>query len=283
LYQRLTSACRYSCVVAVALVIALVPTLTHPQSATLSRRQIDGSTRSSFEASIARMQNELRPRRREAFEAALAAIWIGRTVGTGDLDEDGDVDSDDVRALVADAGDLLTDIQRGNLLSAIEGREQKSAGGYTVAAFMKQLDGLGDDEVIGLAGRPSNQPFLGVIADPRAGFSGPAHSSSRVPLELCALFSGAAAHLPDNTVPIVRVPPRYPLTALDRRQSGAVCLEFTVARDGTPKDIVVLGSTSTVFEQPALAAFSQWRFQPRLLAGSPVEPRRWLTQITFQL
>jgi len=185
--------------------------------------------------------------------------------------------------LVEDAGDLLTDIRRGNLLPAIEAREQKSAGVYTAAAFMEQLDGLGYNEVLGLAGGPSTKPFLHVLADLRAGFSGRAHSSSRVPLDLCAVFSGAAAHLPDNTVPIVRVPPRYPITALDRRQSGAVCLEFTVAGDGTPKDIVVLGSTSTVFEQPALAAFSQWRFQPRPLAGSSVEPKRWLTQITFQL
>lgn len=275
--------CRCSCVVAVALVITFVPTLTYPQSSESTGRQIDGSTRSSFEASIARMQNELRPRRREDFEAALAAIWIGRTVGTGDLDGDGDVDSDDIRALVDDASDLLTDIQRGNLLSAIEVREQKSVGVYTVAAFMEQLDGLGYDEVLGLAGGPRNEPFLDVLADLRAGFSGPAHSSSRVPLDLCALFSGAAAHLPDNTVPIVRVPARYPQAALGRRQSGAVCLEFTVAGDGTPKDIVVLGSTSTVFEQPALAAFSQWRFQPRSLVGSSVEPRRWLTQVTFQL
>jgi protein TonB len=96
------------------------------------------------------------------------------------------------------------------------------------------------------------------------------------------VFSGASARLPDNTVPIVRVPPNYPEAALHRHQSGAVCLEFTVAGDGTPKDILVLGSTSTVFEQPALAAFSRWRFQPRFVPDSG-EPRRWLAQITFQL
>jgi TonB family protein len=275
--------CYCAVAVAVALVSALAATSTYSQPAEADGIRIDGSTKASLEASIARLQNELRARRRADFETALAVIWIGQTVGTGDLDRDGDVDSVDVRSLMADADDLLTEIERGNLLSAIEEREEKRTGAYTAAAFVEQLDGLGHDEVLELAGRPSNEPFLDVLGELRAGVSGAGNPSFRVPVDLCALFSGASARLPDNTVPIVRVPPRYPQTALDRRQSGAVCLEFTVAGDGTPKEIVVLGSTSTMFEQPALAAFSQWKFQPRSLAGAPVEPRRWLTQITFQL
>ena len=255
--------------VAVALVIALVPTSTYSQS---RGRQIDGSTKASFEASVALLQNQLRSRHREDFERALAVIWMGNTVGTGDFDRDSDVDDDDARFLGQDARDLLTDIQRGNLLSAIEKRE-RNAGGYTAAAFIGQLDGLGYDEVLELAGRPSEEPFLGPLRQLRSGLSGPG-----VLVDLCGLVSSASVVAPDSVVPIVRVAPRYPQRALEDGLSGAVCLEFAVERDGTPKDIVVLGSTSTVFERPALAAFARWKYPPGTLVGE-----RWRTQIGFQL
>jgi periplasmic protein TonB len=78
------------------------------------------------------------------------------------------------------------------------------------------------------------------------------------------------------------VAPRYPQSAMDRRLSGAVCFEFTVGTDGTPRDIVVLGSTATVFEQPAPAALARWKYPP-LADGAPVVDRRLRTQIVFQL
>jgi hypothetical protein len=137
-----------------AIGIALTPLSTSAQPN--ERGRIDGSSAASFEASIVRLQNELPTRRREDFETALAVIWIRSTVASADADSDGDMDLDDIRLLEAHADALLTDIRRGNVVSAIEEREQD---GYTAADYFHQLDGLGYDEVLSLAGRPSADDY----------------------------------------------------------------------------------------------------------------------------
>jgi TonB family protein len=256
------------------LVVALVPAPTFAQPAEPRGPQIDGSTKRSFETSIAQLQNELRPRQREDFERALAIIWLSHTIDGDDLDEDGDVDADDARFLVEDTRDLLTKIQRGDTLAAIEAREGR-ANGYTATEFLKELDGLDHEEVVELAGRPSGEAFLGFLRQQTARSWSTGSQRGFVPIDLCKLFPGPSR---DEAHPIAAVAPRYPQRALERGQSGAVCLEFTLDQDGVPKDIVVLDSTSSIFERPALAALTQWEYQPRRL-----EPLRVRTQMVFQL
>jgi hypothetical protein len=107
------------------------------------------------------LQNELRERRREDFDVALAIIWVSNTVDS-DFDDDGDTDLDDMRLLEQDADDLLTNIRRGNVVSAIEDRAE-TGDEYTAADYFKQLDGLGYDEVVGLAGRPSGESYQAAV------------------------------------------------------------------------------------------------------------------------
>ena len=118
-------------------------------SACSSSRRIDGSNAATFERSVAMLQNDLSSRRREDFDVALAVTWM-RAAGldAGDFDGDGDTDYFDARAMADNAGDLLVVIQRGDLVSAIE----DSKGAAAAAAYFKQLDGLGYDEVVELAG-----------------------------------------------------------------------------------------------------------------------------------
>jgi hypothetical protein len=149
--------------VVITLVIALaaIPT-PNAQPAGSSDRRIDGTSPASFERSVAMLQNELAPRRREELELALAVIWMTNTADLADVDRDGNasVDANDFRNMKEDALDLLTDIQRGDVVSAIEDRA-KDEHEYTAADYFAQLDGLGYDEVVDLAGRSGTAPAEG--------------------------------------------------------------------------------------------------------------------------
>ena len=122
-----------------------------------SSRRIDGSSAATFERSVAMLQNDLPPSRREDFDIALAVTWMrAATPDAGDVDGDGDADYFDARAMADNAGDLLAAIQRGDLVSAVE----KSKGEAVAAAYFKQLDGLGYAEVVALAGDLDTRQYV---------------------------------------------------------------------------------------------------------------------------
>ena len=82
-----------------------------------------------------------------------------------------------------------------------------------------------------------------------------------------------AAAQSDAPAPIHVVPPQYPARALQRGRSGAVTLRFTIDVNGSTKDIEVVESSSSVFEDAAVEALSKWRYAPRTENGQPVEWR----------
>lgn len=129
-------------------------------------RVLDGSSPAKLETSVALLQNDLGGRRREELDVALAMIWMNRTANSGDVDGDGDFDVDDIRQLEIDATALLTEIRRGNLVSAIEER-QELGGDYTAADYFAQLHGLGFDEILSLAGRPTESGYLDAVRQAR--------------------------------------------------------------------------------------------------------------------
>jgi protein TonB len=69
---------------------------------------------------------------------------------------------------------------------------------------------------------------------------------------------------------INRTAPNYPALARQTRISGTVRLHAIIAKDGTVQQLEVL-SGHPLLVQAALDAVRQWRYQPTLLNGEPVE------------
>jgi TonB family protein len=95
------------------------------------------------------------------------------------------------------------------------------------------------------------------------------------------IFGAAAQSDVANLVPLVRVAPTYPPEALQAGREGVVVLEFTIAADGTTKDIVLVEASSPEFEVPAVTALLGWRYDPA--ATGAIERRGVHTTIRFQL
>jgi len=86
------------------------------------------------------------------------------------------------------------------------------------------------------------------------------------------------ATLPSDTAPtreariLQRVSPDYPVEAERHRIEGLVDLSFTVDPEGKVTDVIVIHSEpSDVFDRAAATAVRHWRYEPRLLSGTPVE------------
>jgi len=67
-----------------------------------------------------------------------------------------------------------------------------------------------------------------------------------------------------------RVQPTYPPLARQTRISGTVRLHAIISKDGTIQQLEVI-SGHPLLQQSALDAVRQWRYQPTLLNGEPVE------------
>ena len=59
-------------------------------------------------------------------------------------------------------------------------------------------------------------------------------------------------------LPIVKVAPSYPSSAMSRGLEGYVILEYTVTRQGTVRDPVVIESSSSLFERSAIRSAVCW-------------------------
>lgn len=71
-----------------------------------------------------------------------------------------------------------------------------------------------------------------------------------------------------------RVEPKYPQQAWDQQVSGWVDLEFTVATDGSTRDVrVVASEPARVFDSAAVTAMRRYRYEPVVRDGSPLELR----------
>jgi TonB family protein len=66
----------------------------------------------------------------------------------------------------------------------------------------------------------------------------------------------------------------YPVRAAENSVAGWVDIEFTVATDGSVKNLIVLNAEPKgVFENNAMQALRRWRYKPVLENGTPVDAR----------
>ena len=85
-------------------------------------------------------------------------------------------------------------------------------------------------------------------------------------------------------VPQVRIEPDYPPQAKDRGIEGWVLFQFTVTREGRVKDIVILDAQPKgIWDRNTIRAASNWRYQPALKDGKPVETRGVKVKHIFEL
>jgi TonB family protein len=90
--------------------------------------------------------------------------------------------------------------------------------------------------------------------------------------------------VPANQLKLLKsVQPAYPAKAQSKKLEGWVDLEFTVSEAGKVQDVAVrAASTPGVFEDAAVKAVSQWRYQPILRDARPV-PVRTEIRVRFSL
>lgn len=104
------------------------------------------------------------------------------------------------------------------------------------------------------------------------------------PLDESLTKSDAKPQATQQWLPTVFVPAFYPQKALDKGIEGHVTLEFTVTRTGSLQDVVVIDSSPPgYFEEAALKAATQFRYEPRIINGEPVDVPRAQYKMIFKL
>lgn len=83
---------------------------------------------------------------------------------------------------------------------------------------------------------------------------------------------------------IVGAPAEYPRRALRRNTEGFVVVSFTVTKAGDVTDVqVVEADPQGYFEESVIEAVEKYKFQPRLVNGSPVEAKGISRRVVFKL
>ena len=86
-------------------------------------------------------------------------------------------------------------------------------------------------------------------------------------------------------LPIVKVAPIYPNRALTRGIEGFCVVQYTVTRQGTVKDPVVVTDqcTSTLFHNASVNAALKFKYKPRIMDGEAVEVPGVQNKFTYEI
>ena len=86
-------------------------------------------------------------------------------------------------------------------------------------------------------------------------------------------------------LPIVKVAPIYPNRALTRGIEGYCVVQYTVTRQGTVKDPVVIEDqcTSTLFHRASINAALKFKYKPRIMDGEAVEVPGVQNKFTYEI
>jgi protein TonB len=95
-------------------------------------------------------------------------------------------------------------------------------------------------------------------------------------------FVDSEGHRGPHPKAIYTPDPDYSEEAREAKLEGTVRLGFTVAKDGSVHNINVIKSLGKGLDEKAVAAVEQWRFEPVVKDGQPVETTLQVN-ITFRL
>ncbi|GLX84934.1 protein TonB [Thalassotalea loyana] len=85
-------------------------------------------------------------------------------------------------------------------------------------------------------------------------------------------------------LPLFKVAPIYPRRAQSRGIEGYVILEFTVTKNGSVRDpIVVEAKPEGIFDRAAMDAALKFKYRPRVVDGQPMEVAGVQNKITFEI
>ena len=86
-------------------------------------------------------------------------------------------------------------------------------------------------------------------------------------------------------LPIVKVAPIYPQRALSRGVQGFCVVQYTVTRQGTTRDPMVVESmcTSSLFHRASVQAALKFKYKPRVIDGKPVEVPGVQNKFTYEI
>lgn len=88
----------------------------------------------------------------------------------------------------------------------------------------------------------------------------------------------------DEARPIVRVSPKYPLTAIRNGVEGWVRLAFNVNIIGEVVDISIIDSQpKRIFDKAAKQALRKWKYRAKKIDGKAVEQHNFSVQLDFKM
>jgi protein TonB len=79
----------------------------------------------------------------------------------------------------------------------------------------------------------------------------------------------------------VRIPPDYPVRALERGLEGYCQVGFDIGPDGRPINVRAHYCSHGIFERNSIRAVTQWRYSPSVVDGRAVVHRGMQTRIDF--
>lgn len=86
-----------------------------------------------------------------------------------------------------------------------------------------------------------------------------------------------------EAIPLVRIPPTYPPSAIARGIEGTVKVEFTITESGEVKNPIILESNPRrMFDRSVLRSIRGWKFESKFVNGEPV-PWHTVQTIHFKL